>query len=183
MKVNIMNNLINKLKRKTKTKIKDNLPYGISAEKIMMKIGVIYLVPILYSMQFLIHFQNAKNYQIQQAKYAQVAVYMAEFPTIIYRTFMLFPVAMLGCLGISVLLYSYHFQGSKSIYVMKRLPDSYELWRRVFMVPVVSALLLGICAIVILALYYWYYINVSPAGSAIPVEWRDWLTILGNSIL
>ncbi len=172
-----------KLMNKIKVKIKECLPFGMSAEKIMMKIGVIYLIPILFSMQFLVYFQNAKSYQRDQTKYSQIPIYMPEFSAIVSRTFMLFPVAMLGCLGISILLYRYHFQGSKSIYLMKRLPDSHELWRRVFMVPVGSALLLGASAIVILVFYYWVYMTFSPAGSAIPVEWGDWLTILGNSIL
>ncbi|MBR5315583.1 MAG: hypothetical protein IKU44_02225 [Firmicutes bacterium] len=59
--------------------------------------------------------------------------------------------------------YRYHLQGSKSIYLMKRLPDQKDFVRRCMTLPalgvacslVLSALAIGIC--------YWAYVTYTPA--------------------
>ena len=58
--------------------------------------------------------------------------------------------------------YNYHYNGSKSIYLMRRLPDSWDLHRRCLTVPVVG--LLGALAFqgILGCLYYLLYIFVTP---------------------
>lgn len=67
-------------------------------------------------------------------------------------------------LGLEVVsAYRYHKKGSKSIYLMRRLPDRWELHRRCWGLPVVcwagSAALMG----VLLALYFVIYLVFTPA--------------------
>lgn len=47
---------------------------------------------------------------------------------------------VVGCMmfGFMVGHYVYHYQISKSIYVMKRLPDKWELYRRCFTLPLIG---------------------------------------------
>ena len=54
--------------------------------------------------------------------------------------------------------YSYHFKGSKSIYLMKRLPDSNELIRRCVTMPIIFSVIVAIVALVIFAIYFVIYV-------------------------
>lgn len=58
--------------------------------------------------------------------------------------------------------YSYHYTGSKSIYLMRRLPDGWDLHRRCLALP--GAGLLGALSLqgVLGLLYYLIYIFVTP---------------------
>ena len=61
-----------------------------------------------------------------------------------------------------VVNYLHYYQGSKSIYLMRRLPDSWELHRRCLAVPVAG--LLGALSLqgLLGVLYYLIYIWVTP---------------------
>ena len=62
-----------------------------------------------------------------------------------------------------VVNYLHYYQGSKSIYLMRRLPDKWELHRRNVIMPLVA---LGIGALTQLALwmlYYGIYLTCTPA--------------------
>lgn len=59
--------------------------------------------------------------------------------------------------------YLYHQQGSKSLYLMRRLPDRWELFRRCTGIPIlVSVIGLAVMG-VMTGLYYFYYIVHTPA--------------------
>lgn len=74
------------------------------------------------------------------------------------------PTAELGFLLLALCMpllagahYFYHFHDGRSIYLMRRLPDRGELWRRCLTLP-----LTGLAAVLILALglsvlYFWLY--------------------------
>ncbi len=154
-----------------KYKLEDFTPTGMDMKKIYMKIGVIFAVPILFSLQFFYHFQNAKSVQMNWMLISGIEKPMANYVEILDGSFVVFPFAMLGCLAVAVPMYRYYYQGSKSIYVMKRLSNPYEIWRRVFTIPIISALTIGFIGIVILIGYYFYYMQCSPVGSVNPNQW------------
>lgn len=59
--------------------------------------------------------------------------------------------------------YLYHQQGSKSLYLMRRLPDRWELFRRCTGIPIlVSVIGLAVMG-VMTGSYYFYYIVHTPA--------------------
>ena len=67
---------------------------------------------------------------------------------------------LIVCLPLlAVYHYIYHYQGSKSIYLMRRLPNRLTLHRRCWTVPVLAAvgllLLAGVLFLLDLGLYYW----------------------------
>ena len=68
--------------------------------------------------------------------------------------------------------YSYHHQGSKSIYLMKRLPDKMELHRRCLTLPVAGLLLCALTAFLTVALCYGIYVHFTPEECLRPHQWE-----------
>jgi len=74
-----------------------------------------------------------------------------------------FLVFYLVMIGLMVYHYLYYYQGSKSIYLMRRLPDRWEMHRRNVTLPLVAIVLGVLTEIVVLLLYYGIYMACTPA--------------------
>ena len=72
-------------------------------------------------------------------------------------------VLTLACLALGVVRYTYYYQGSRSIYLMRRLPDRWELWRRTLEWPLVLAVLLALLAAILLGAFRLGYLWTVPA--------------------
>ena len=59
--------------------------------------------------------------------------------------------------------YLYHFQGSKMIYLMKRLPDKWELYRRCLTLPIAGALIIATWGLVLRMIYFAIYMLCTPS--------------------
>ncbi len=81
--------------------------------------------------------------------------------------FAFFPVGIACSLAFSVYNYAYLYQGAKSIYTLKRLPQKGELIKRVFTLPVAAALIFLVSGILLLFIYYGIYMLFTPEG------WRN----------
>ena len=85
-------------------------------------------------------------------------------------------------LTVPLALYHYacHYLGSRSIYLMRRLPDGWELWRRCLTVPALLAVLcLG--AIELLTILYFLVFLLLTPPPCLPAEpWRQLLCALGG---
>ena len=68
--------------------------------------------------------------------------------------------------------YAYHRQGSKSIYLMRRLPSKLELHRRCLTLPIAGILIALLTAFLLLLIYYAVYMNVTPAECLMPGQWQ-----------
>lgn len=79
---------------------------------------------------------------------------MLPFGELIHGVFLAMAVAALGYVIYGVFFYLSHYQGSRSIYTMRRLPDRWELWRRCLTFPAVFLLLSALCTLILLGLYY-----------------------------
>lgn len=79
--------------------------------------------------------------------------------------------------------YGYYRRGSKSIYLMKRLPDRWEYHRRNLTLPV---LLLGVVLITMVAtelICYGIYLLITPAGCMPAGQWTVfWLWMIGGGL-
>jgi uncharacterized membrane protein YqhA len=69
------------------------------------------------------------------------------------------------------LRYAYYYQNSKSIYLMKRLPDKFELHRRCIILPVMAALSCAVIAFLVLLLYFGHYMLFTPDACLTPGQW------------
>ena len=74
--------------------------------------------------------------------------------------FLMFYLVMLGVL---VYHYIYYYQGCKSIYLMRRLPDSWEMHRRNITLPLAMIAIGALTQLALWMLYYGIYLTCTPA--------------------
>ena len=73
-------------------------------------------------------------------------------------------IILAACMFVAVAIrYTYYRQGSKSIYLMRRLPDPAVLHRSCWLQPMVRSGLALLAALVSLAAFYVIYVFVTPA--------------------
>jgi len=141
-----------------------------------LRIFALSLLPgFLFSLSFFVRYANhyadveavrkaSVFYMLNEDRY-----WMPSFETLLGtmfgHTFFLFGLTGAVILGIVFYHYVSYYQGSKSIYLMKRLPDKREWHIRALALPLVEALA---TAVLIGVLWLWfyahYYLNT-------PVEW------------
>lgn len=72
--------------------------------------------------------------------------------------------------------YAYHWQGSRSIYLMRRLPDGRALHRRCLALPALELAACAVCALALFWLYFGLYVWVTPDQLYVPGQlaglWR-----------
>lgn len=75
---------------------------------------------------------------------------MSPFAEVLGGSLWGFAVVALICLALTAVRWGYYYQGSRSIYFMRRLPQRGELTRRTAGLPVLLAMLTLVCAAVML---------------------------------
>ena len=84
----------------------------------------------------------------------------------------LFILAALAFIITSTIHYVYYHTGSKSIYLMRRLPNRYEQHRRHLLFSLIYALIFVLAAAILLLIYYSVYINNTPEACLTPNQWQ-----------
>lgn len=104
---------------------------------------------------------------------------MTDFIDLVEYAFLGFFLAILLALAFGLYHYAYHYQGSKSIYLMRRLPNRFELHRRCWSVPLAAALIITAVMVLIFFLYFAFYFFITPEGCLAPDQWQKiWSVIL-----
>lgn len=67
--------------------------------------------------------------------------------------------------------YAYHYQGSRSIYLMRRLPKKYELFKRCIVVPAAASVVLLLTAFFLVPVYFGLYMAFVPQECIVPGQW------------
>lgn len=122
---------------------------------------------MVYSFSFFLNYYHAygKLFFYDRGKEEWIlkdGVFMEGFSLLsegIFKGFYL-GVLLLGILALCH--YHYYYQGSKSIYLMKRLPDRKVLLKSCICVPVVLGIFSIILMIVLSLLYFGFYMWVTP---------------------
>ena len=98
--------------------------------------------------------------------------FLEDFYEFLEGKFLLFGIIILYCLGTMVFRFFYYYQGSKSIYLMRRLPDRSLLIRSCVETPLqrISISLLVMMGMVLL-LYLAYWI-ATPMQYLQPDQWQ-----------
>lgn len=151
------------------------VPLGIDLQQELKWITILLAVSFLYSMTFLIYLSNAYHElfaYIAGKKVMIDGVIMPDFVELLGNSLSGFLITALSMAGLLGYHYLYHFQGSKSIYLMKRLPDRMELWKRCLGLPVLSAVLSLCIAVLLLIVYFGIYLLVTPEVCLTPDQWR-----------
>ena len=102
------------------------------------------------------------------------------FPELLHLAMAGFLLGMILTVPLACYHYAYHYLGSRSIYLMRRLSDRWELWRRCLTVPVLLAVLcLG--AIELLTILYFFIFLLATPSPCLPAEpWQQLLYALGG---
>jgi hypothetical protein len=96
---------------------------------------------------------------------------MLPFLDILGGRMMGFAAAALCMVPLSIYHYAYHYSGAKSIYVMRRIPDKFELHRRCLALPILGALAYAVMAALLILIYLGIYVAVTPEKCMLPGQW------------
>ena len=99
---------------------------------------------------------------------------MPHFSEVLSESFVFFWALVLFNISFGVANYT-GFYKNKSVYVMKRIPDSKEMFRRSFALPFAGIALALISAIIFLIIYYLLYRYLPPPDRIYPVQFTDFL--------
>ena len=163
-------------------KLSNYAPPGINLKllKIFVVIGLV--AAVIFSFSFVTEYSGWKRSVNNLTEYDIVPVpYRADCAELMDGCFSLLPVGAAGALAFSVYNYIYLYQGSKSIYTLKRLPKKGELFKRIVALPVASAVLFILTGTLLMFIYYGAYMLFTPEGwrnpSQLQIIWESlrWL--------
>jgi len=131
------------------------------------------------SLMFFASYASARselyNYDRVQKKYIlNEAATMQGFSDILGGYLLGFVLIGVIMLSFIIFRYSYYRQGSKSIYLMRRLPNRMEIHKMAWSYPVRSMVFCVGCAFGLLVLYYGVYIIATPKECLLPNQWPLW---------
>ena len=102
------------------------------------------------------------------------------FPELLYQAMAGLLLGILLTIPLACYHYAYHYLGSRSIYLMRRLPDGWELWRRCLMVPALLAVVFLLTIELLTFLYFLIFLLATP-DACLPTEpWRQLAYALGG---
>lgn len=97
---------------------------------------------------------------------------MPDFIQLSDNAFLGFGALILAMILLAAANYRYHLTGSKSIYLMRRLPQKNVMLKRCLIVPVAVVLLSLVTAFLLLMTYYWIYCTITPKQCLAPAQWQ-----------
>ena len=97
---------------------------------------------------------------------------MPDFYRLLEEKFLGFGVVILYCVGTMVFRFWYYYQGSKSIYLMRRLPDKSMLIRSCVETPFKRILLSLAVMVGMVLLFYLTYWIATPEQYLQPDQWQ-----------
>ncbi len=164
------------------TNLEKHAPAGINLqmEQGIFKAGMIF--SFLFSLIFFLRYNSAYSVIRDWRKSNRVlqpgSIIFEDFNVILGSSLIGFLLLALCMLALIVYHYIYHWQGSKSIYLMKRLPNRWELHRRCLTLPVLAALLCLLAAGALLLIYYGFYMVLTPEEVLTPGQWQKIWSVL-----
>jgi len=135
----------------------------LSFHRNLFEIGLV--VAFLYSLKFLTRFSRLRSFLYdwdKTGKTLREGAEMADFAYIVDGALLLFYILAFAMLMTAILNYAYHRQGSKSIYLMKRLPERNEIHKRAIPLPVIASLSCLIYAFILRFFYFAVYMIATP---------------------
>ena len=79
--------------------------------------------------------------------------------------------AALAMIPLAWSYWRYHYQGSHSIYTMKRIPQRWELWRRCLVLPLAGVVLYLVEALLLREIDFLIYWFITPIRCLDPHQW------------
>ncbi|KPU45624.1 hypothetical protein OXPF_08570 [Oxobacter pfennigii] len=143
-------------------------------------------VSLLYSFGFLIRYLNDYSSLFLwdgSLRVLDISATMPDFIEVLGSSLIGFLILELCMSAVIIYHYAYHYQGSKSIYLMKRLPSRFELHRRCVTLPVLAVTASLCAALMLLLIYFAIYMAFTPKACLTPHQWQKiWSVLLGVAI-
>jgi hypothetical protein len=147
--------------------LSEYFPVGIERRRELKRLLYAALAALLYSMGFLVRLAGAHGElytELRDGTRVLISGAVAEdFARLLRGSMIGFWVMAGAALLWASYFYGYHYQDSRSIYLMRRLPQRGELHRRCLTFPLASALALLLLGAATTAAYYLIYVCVMPA--------------------
>ena len=151
----------------SKKTIERQLPPGVDSRVELKAIAFGLLGAVVYSLTFIYKYIDARNalfvYRYGTVKTIMEGAIMPQFTVLLKDTMDGFLMFFATMLTLIVMHYMTYYKDSKSIYLMKRLPDRWELYRRCVVIPLVAIVVQMITGAACLFLYYGIYLFFTPA--------------------
>lgn len=155
-----------------KWKAEDYFPPGFPQKPWENFILIGYIFCLLFSgANYLIRLWAAHGNLFDDSRQLLPGVVMEQFGHIVRGSFPCFALLAISMLALMAANLRYHYQGSKSIYLMRRLPKRWELYRRCLVLPAAVILVSLASAFLLLAAYYRIYLTVTPPQCLPPNQW------------
>ncbi|NLU25202.1 MAG: hypothetical protein GXW99_10940 [Clostridiales bacterium] len=133
-------------------------------------------IPLLFSLDFIRQYFDAYDRLFASGQYRKILLdgaVMTPFASLLSTPPLLgLLCAALVMTGLLVYYILYHYQGSKSIYLMRRLPQRGELLRRCVSVPLLGLLTAVLVTFLLVVLCYALYMWVTPPECILPGQWQ-----------
>lgn len=153
-------------KNRERSWMEQYVPPGISLAQEIAYWKLAMIGSTLWSMLFLIQYLNSRSALYKTVAGKRVLIegaMMPSFEDLITGKMEVFYLVIIYCIIIAVYHYFYHYQGSKMMYLMRRLPNKWEVHIRCLSLPVCAAVIAVIEALVLKMLYYAVYILFTPS--------------------
>lgn len=130
----------------------------------------------LYSLRFLVRYFDARYELFEHYDYESVLIEgakIADFRSLLGSAPAGF--AFIAVCGLVYIIYHYLYfrQGSKSIYLMKRLPSKRELHKRAIALPLLAILGCAVAALIVVLIYFAVYMLATPRQCLPPNQWQE----------
>jgi len=158
-------------------KLERLVPAGIDYRQELRWLRTGLWIAFVYSLGFFIkllnEYGNLFEITVGNKRVLKGNAVMPDFVEVLGGSLVVFLILAVSTLALMAYHYRYHYQDSKSIYLMKRLPDRWELWRRCLTLPVIFAAFVVLAGAVLLIAYYGVYMLVTPKASLAPGQWQE----------
>lgn len=153
-------------------------PLGMDMEfeRKFFKWGI--LLSGLYSLKFVLAYQEARRHLYDGwDSYGPIGelhseICISPFFELVDSCFTGYLILAVCMVLFSIYHYLYHYQGSKSIYLMRRLPNGWELHIRCLAVPIFGVCACFITTILLIGIYYLVYILFTPKQCILSNQWH-----------
>ena len=158
------------------------IPAGLSWQKEAGKIGLwLGLCAAFGFFVFVLQYLPVRNDLMEWKDGQQYLIYgavMCDFAECMDCVLWMFPVVAVACIAQAWGYYQYHREGSMSIYLMRRLPNRWELHRRCLVFPFAGLVLCVVSAFLTVVLCYVYYMIATPESCLTPGQWQKYWRFL-----
>ncbi len=160
-------------------------PLGLQIEKQITPISIALVGAMIYSsFEFISRYANEIEWMLDMNGAVDQNIIlngtkMTDFVSIKAGLFTPFIIIAACMLMLAVSNYAYHHVGTRSVYLMRRLPNPLEYHFRCLAVPLATVLLCILAALILTMLLYLYYMAKTPPEIIAPQQWEKiWRELL-----